>query len=722
MLSNFRLFLLIGLVLLGFAPQSYALDEKGPYTSVTITPSGNKVKAGETLTMAITVNMVDHWHIYWSNPGDSGIPVDLEWDTSQNIKVKDIKWPIPDKIKIDFLANYGYYDQVTLLQDITFPESLPEGKIDLKTKVNILVCKEICIPESHEVLLSLNDPVGFEKDHSEIIKAAEKSLPDALNGEFTYREKDGFLLIKLALEDADRLMLEDESLEFFPLDLGMIYHAADPQIYVEEDVIWIAHERGQQALPLKENLSGLLAIKGQKNTQSAYEIKLIRDNNLDHEVPVLSEDPAQDEAEFSYEFSANAPQADQITFISAILFALLGGIILNLMPCVFPVLSMKALSLVKISEKEASLARKHGISYTLGILMSFLVIAGVLLIFKNAGLLVGWGFQLQNPVIVSALAYLLFLIGLNLMGFIEISSRFGGLGQGLSQKAGLSGTFFTGVLAAIVATPCTAPFMAAAIGFALVQPALISLSVFMALGFGLALPYLFLCYVPAACKALPRPGAWMESFRQFLAFPMFASAIWLIWVLSMQKGGSGVLYLLSGMLFIVFAIWIAKIAVSTSFKKQLRSIIFILALIMPFMCLIWVNNAPMMSVHGAEEYQFGEKFSREALNEVLTTTDQPVFVEMTASWCITCKLNHAVAINVASTKKLFHQKKIRYFIGDWTNYDGEITEYLESFGRNGVPIYVYYPPADKDSGQRADPVLLPQLLTPNILKQAIETP
>ncbi|MDH5721841.1 MAG: protein-disulfide reductase DsbD family protein [Alphaproteobacteria bacterium] len=711
---KFKLITLIYLAVLCFAVPSYAMDEHGPFTHVTITPESNKVEAGQSLIMAITIDLAEHWHVYWANPGDSGLPVSVEWESGQDIEVKDIKWPIPDKINTDFLSNYGYYDQVTLLQPITFPENIAEGKIELRAKVNMLVCNEICIPESQSVVVTLNDPLAFKKDNGAYIEEAGKFLPETLEGDFSYREKDGFLLVKLALEDSERINLEGQNLEFFPLDRGMINHAAEPKVYEEEEVIWIVHDRGDQALPLKDNLIGLLAIKGQKYTEGAYEIKLHRDDAMEYKITL----PTKEQPILVENIQDDYIQPDQITLISAIIFALIGGLILNLMPCVFPVLSMKALSLVKIAEKEASLARKHGLAYTAGIMGSFIVIAGVLLMFKSAGLLVGWGFQLQNPVIVGALAYLFFLITLNLMGFIEISSRFGGLGQSLSQKAGLSGTFFTGVLAAVVATPCTAPFMAAAIGFALVQPALISLSVFAALGFGLAFPYLFLCYVPAACKILPRPGPWMEGFRKFLALPMFASSLWLIWVLSAQKGAVGVLYILSGMLFIVLSIRIAKITASKPALKHVRNGAFVIALLMPFLSLMGVNNAPVQSINTARNYEFGEKFSAQALETALAA-QHPVFVEMTASWCITCKLNHAVAINIASTKKLFEEKKIRYFIGDWTNYDGEITEYLESFGRNGVPIYVYYPPKDKVTGQRSGAVLLPQLLTPKTLQEAL---
>ncbi len=722
MASQFRIFLTFLLIFISMTVQAFAQETPERYTSIRIIPETNKVQSGQTIMMAVELTMADHCHVYWANPGDSGLPVDVRWSGVEGIDIKDIKWPIPDKIPMDFLANYGYHDRVTLLQPITFNDVNPDEKITLKASLSILVCKEICIPESEEIEVVLNDPSAPAHDNSEIIAQAEKHLPqDASEWNYSFQEKDGYLLMRFTLEEGLLGELANKDLEFFPLDWGIINHAANPQIFVEDDAIWVVHPRGDQSLDDKEKLPGLLAIKGQYNTEKAYETVLYKNNDMASNFVISTEGSAesgQNMAHHGRGIKPSAPsQTDQITFFSAVIFALLGGLVLNLMPCVFPVLSMKALSLVKISEKEASLARKHGLAYTAGILASFLVIAGALLMFKSAGLLVGWGFQLQNPLIVGALAYLLFLIGLNLMGYFDVSNRFGGIGQSLSQKAGVTGTFFTGVLAAIVATPCTAPFMAAAIGFALVQPAFVSLTVFMALGLGLALPYVFLCFVPAACKLLPRPGAWMDGFKQFLAFPMFASAIWLVWVLSAQKGSAGVLYILTGMLFIVFCIWIKKVPMRP-ILCPFRNLIFWFMVFMPFVCLLYVDKAPMESADMQTKYEFGEKWSKVALDEALLS-DEPVFVEMTASWCITCKINHAVAINIETTKNLFSTKKIRYFIGDWTNYDGEITTYLESFGRNGVPIYVYYPAPDPQSGERSEPVLLPQILTPSLLQEAL---
>jgi len=312
--------------------------------------------------------------------------------------------------------------------------------------------------------------------------------------------------------------------------------------------------------------------------------------------------------------------------------------------------------------------------------------------------------------VVGALAYLLFALGLNLMGFFEFGTRFANMGGKLTAKSGLTGSFFTGVLATLVATPCTAPFMGAAMGFALVQTPAISLLIFAALGFGLALPYLLLAYLPPLRKILPRPGPWMSVFKQLLAFPMFASAIWLVWVVGEQIGVNGIFQVLLGMISIAFAVWLIHLQVLYG-KRLWLSIIIGFFVALPFIIL------PQRDYVGTGEFK-SEEFSQEALNKALEG-DEPVFVEMTAAWCITCKINHAIAINVESTKKLFSEKKIRYFIGDWTNSKAEITSYLEAFNRNGVPLYIYYGPREKHSGKRPDPKILPQVLTPSIVEQEL---
>jgi thiol:disulfide interchange protein len=413
-----------------------------------------------------------------------------------------------------------------------------------------------------------------------------------------------------------------------------------------------------------------------------------------------------------------AAEPSSLGFMSAVVFALVGGLILNLMPCVFPVLSLKALSLVKISEEHPEVARVHGLAYTAGVVLSFVAIAGALMTLKIAGAEIGWGFQLQNPFIVGLLAYLFLILGLNLAGVFEIRNPFGNIGGKLASNDGPMGSFFTGILATLVAAPCTAPFMAGAIGFALVQPVYVGLLVFAALGFGLALPYLALSFVPALQRVMPRPGAWMDVFKQLLAFPMFGAAVWLAWILGVQVGATGMGALLVGAVLMSFAVWVMQ---HTPQNKILRAVVMVLAFLSVLAALWFVPrvSVDMPSATGAyQEGAFGEAFSLERLEGALAE-DGPVFVEMTAAWCITCKVNHAAAINVESTKALFAARDVDYLIGDWTNEDPVITRYLEKYGRNGVPLYVYYGDRDLQSGKRPEAQVLPQILTPGIVRDYV---
>lgn len=379
---------------------------------------------------------------------------------------------------------------------------------------------------------------------------------------------------------------------------------------------------------------------------------------------------------------------------------------------------MKALSLCKLTGKQNREAALQGLSYSGGILLSFAVLALLLIGLKGAGAQIGWGFQLQNPAVILFLVYLLFTIGLNLAGFFEFGSGLSNIGGGLASAKSHRGSFFTGILAALVATPCTAPFMGVAMGYALTQPAMVSLSVFLALGLGLALPYLLITLIPPLRTALPRPGAWMEIFRQFLAFPMFASAIWLIWVYTQQAGAQGVLSALSGCAAIAFLLWLRRVMPAGGAG---RAVTFFLMLLSAIVILTTfgtaIHTSPPAPV-AVNEKSSVVSYSAERLAS-LKEGDKPLFVNMTAAWCITCKVNERVALDTEKTRQLFDELGIVYIKGDWTNYDAEITEYLMEFDRNGVPIYVYYGPRDIESGKRPDPVVLPQILTPGIIAKTL---
>jgi len=663
--------------------------DKDQYTSVEIIAGQTPLLPNSEIVIATEIKLAPHWHVYWENPGDSGLPVNIEWDAPDGFEFSKISWATPKKISYGDLVNYGYYDKVTLLQTLKTPNTLPD---EITANISMLICNEICIPENHSISMNLNKLNN--QDNSSYIKAAQDKLPQKLNGEFEYFEKDNNLIISLKPDDISIL---NGKIEFFPLDWGVIKNSAMPDVKTNGSKIIITHERGDQPLSEISELKGLIVIDD-KLGYSMTAQPIINSAVINNEIP-----------------QETTPRTNKITWMTAILFALFGGLILNLMPCVFPILSMKALSLVKMGEKENKHARMHGIAYTLGIVLSFIAIGAALIILKEAGTAVGWGFQLQNPIVVAVLAYLLFIIGLNLIGFFEFSFGLGGnIGNKLTQGKSLSSSFFTGTLATIVATPCTAPFMGAAMGFALTQSPIVNITIFAALGFGLALPYLLLSYIPYLRKALPKPGAWMNTFKQFLAFPMFASAIWLVWVLSQQSGSYGVLLVLLGMLAIAFCVWLSHLK-SKNIARKLTSVLLVMCLALPIFSLFYIKTTDI--AHKTSQ-EFGKAFSNEKLSELLKG-DDPIFVEMTAAWCITCKANHAVAINIDATKKLFKDNNVQYLIGDWTNHDDVITQYLASFNRNGVPLYILYPKRDNDTGLRPETVILPQILTPSTLKDAI---
>ncbi|WP_299775158.1 protein-disulfide reductase DsbD [uncultured Pseudoteredinibacter sp.] len=395
-------------------------------------------------------------------------------------------------------------------------------------------------------------------------------------------------------------------------------------------------------------------------------------------------------------------QPSNDSWLAAIIFAFLGGLILNLMPCVFPVLSIKALSLAEASNSSSN-KKLHGWSYTAGAVLSFVLIAGIMMLLKASGQTIGWGFQLQSPIFVSLLAYLFFVMGLSLAGFAEFGNRLMGVGQGLTQKSGYQGSFFTGVLACVVASPCTAPFMGSALGFALGQSPAVALSVFAALGFGMAAPFLLLSYIPTLGKYLPKPGAWMETLKQALAFPMFIAAIWLLWVLGRQAGGDAMALALFGLTLLSFALWLLR------YKSALNKILSI-ATIALALTLPWVMDK--LSTQSAEPANgFWQSYSKEKLDGALSK-QQSVFINATAAWCLTCLANERIAFTEAFEKQLEQQGTLA-MKADWTNYDAQITSLLQSHGRNGVPLYLFY--------HKGQVQILPQLLTEEILLSSTKT-
>lgn len=681
----------------GFSNTSSAelLGEEEPdqYVQVRLIADKTTVNGGEIVRIGVEQTIYPNWHVYWKNPGDSGTPPSIEWQLPPDFTVSELEFPTGKKIPYGPLTNYGYEGQVTFLQNLTLPINIGTTPFALNAKVNLLVCHDICIPETHEVWIKFNADTIAEPEK---IRAAEATLPTVKNWPATYQEIGNNFVIKTSTQDTTDLQ-NATNITLLPEEWGAVDNNADATIKITADGFELSQKIGERDL---NEISSFPYVITYTNAQG--ENKSIR---LQAQPKLIA--------------ATAAPSQSSLNIFQALLFALLGGVILNLMPCVFPVLSMKALSLINLKGKEETKARGYGIAYTLGILLSFAAIGGALLLLKAGGAQIGWGFQLQNPVVITLLAYLVFVIGLNLSGFFEFNTgRLGNLGQGLTQRDDNRGAFFTGVLATLVATPCTAPFMGAAMGFALTQPALISMLVFLALGLGLALPYLALCFIPALRSKLPRPGHWMETFRNFLAFPMFITAAWLVWVLSQQISAIGVFVTLIGAVLIAFSLWLMQVMPPNGLMRNVAKILLILsiafALISPFLTHEATKN-PLEKQIG----QNWEEFTPEKLSTLLTG-DAPVFTNMTASWCITCKVNERVALKNGSVEELFAEKNIQYLKGDWTNQNPDITQYLNSFGRNGVPLYVYYPPRNPQTGARPDAIVLPQILTAGLVEKTIQ--
>ncbi|WP_331346682.1 protein-disulfide reductase DsbD family protein [Cellvibrio sp. UBA7661] len=676
-----------------------------PQVQAQIVASVAAVVPGSEIYLGINQQIIPHWHTYWVNPGDSGNATTIEWTLPEGASASDIIWPAPSRFSMGPITNYAYENNVTLLSKITIPHALAVGDtFTVRALVDWLVCEEECIPQQVELALSL--PVVATQAEtgggSELIAEAQARLPIPVPWDVTAKQSvinsetgQGTLALHIALPAEQLAQVQD--IWFYPYDWGRI-RQSDPQVRTDlADGIQLNIPTGEAPASIGDQLAGVLVIKEQQGIARGYEIK----------APLQA-------------LANNQPQSElAISFAGALLFALLGGIILNLMPCVFPVLSIKALSLVSHSHYSAQQIRRQGYVYTLGVLASFAVLALLLILLKAGGSQIGWGFQFQSPIFVLVVAYLLFAVGLSLSGVFFIGGSVAGVGSSLTEKPGYSGSFFTGVLATVVATPCTAPFMAAALGYAVAQPPVKLMAIFLSLGLGLALPYLLLSCWPRLQHWLPRPGLWMERAKQLLAFPMYAAAIWLVWVLVQQAGVNAVIVALGGMLLIALAAWLYDSTRTASNRNRaLGSAVALLLVLSALGAGIFAVNAPVASNTSGKNAVAAdanwEAFSDARLQELLAE-GKPVFLNFTASWCISCLVNERVALSSDSVKQHFDKEGIVYLKGDWTNKDPEITAFLQKFNRSGVPLYVFYP-----AGQANQPIELPQILTPDLVIEKLK--
>jgi len=647
---------------------------------------------GTRLTLGFLLEHDPHWHTYWRNPGDSGLPTELELTLPDGIKAEPIAWPYPQRFELSDIVNFGYGERRLIPVSIMVPADYAAKSLPVRASANWLICEVECIPGKAEYALEL--PVAPTADvdsrWADDFAAALADLPRAALATLAVAEDADAITLTLVGLDAAAAPAQ---WQWFPETQEIVANGAQPQ--------WQRAADGWQARwPKSEYFTALPA-----------DVALVAVDG-DGTAWRFAADSAAVASIAAATTAATPSPVEPLGLLTALLFAFIGGLVLNLMPCVFPVLSIKAMGALGSADDRAEL-RRHGGWYTLGVVATFLLLAGVLLALRAGGQQLGWGFQLQEPRFVAGIALLLFAMALSFSGVWEFGGRFAGVGQRLTEGHGARASFFTGALAVVVASPCTAPFMGTALGWALAQPAAAALAVFAALGLGLAAPMLLLGLVPALARALPRPGPWLEGFRQLLAFPLYLTVVWLLWVYGEQTSPLGMAWLLAALTALAFALWLfgRRPAMRSPRARATAAMVSAAALVL---ALGLPLSAPAPAAAGAPAPgdADAEPWSEQRLAE-LRAANRPVLVNMTAAWCITCLANERVALSTDTVREALAAHDVAYLKGDWTRNDESITRYLQRYGRNGVPLYVLYPPGG------GAPRVLPQLLTPDGVADAI---
>ena len=631
------------------------------HANVSLVKNSYDLKA-EGSYIGIKFELDKNWHTYWKNPGDSGGPLEIVWELPNKFKLDKINWPKPELIPYPPLMTYGYNNEVI------FPFKVSQYELntneEIGVSVDFLICADVCIPEKAYIKTSIADiPLDNKLDFF-IEQVPNVTLP-------TEAYISGNTL-KLKFSKTDK-------------SIDQVYFYSDVENVVEHSAVQkLTEEEHNYSLKIQlfdssklSEISGVIIIDGKP-----FEVKSTVMNTSEIEL------------------------FDELTLLQAVIFAFIGGLILNLMPCVFPVISLKVLSFVSMGGESLSRIRLHSLSFAVGVVVTFLTIALAIILLKQSGSILGWGFQLQSPVMVSILALIMFIIGLVLLMDINIGASLTRLGSKADMNPNYMNSFSTGVLAVIVASPCTAPFMGAAIGYAILQPAIITLPVFLSLALGFAFPYLLLTAKPGLISSIPKPGKWMETLKEFFAFPMFATSLWLLWVFSIQVDSDQLISLLICFFAVSIFMWIYK-----SFTNQfiffgsfLLTILFLFTQINNFSSSQEISSRLNDSL---DSWYFG-------IEEEYQELQQAYFINYTAAWCITCQANDKVALSRMKVKEFMAANDIKYVVADWTNKDKNILDALNIYGRSGVPLYVYWKPGMEK------PQILPAILTEKIVLDALK--
>ena len=658
--------------------------DPSPHSEARLVADVARVAPGDAFDVGLEITVEPGWHIYWINPGDSGQPVEVDW-TVDGGAAGPLRFPVPARYDEAGLTTYAHDGVPVFLSRVGTTAGATEA-VDITAEARWLICADVCIPARETVGLVV--PVGATQPTG-ALDAARAALPSAPDGWMvSAATTDGGYLLTVEPPGGQSL----DGAHFFVDQSGVLDHAAEQRFRQEGEAWAVRLAASDYAAAPAERLAGVLRMG---------------ETGVRLDVAVAGDEPAV----------ARAAEVSGLGLGSALAFAFLGGLILNLMPCVFPILGIKVLGFVNGRDDTPAELRAHGLAFGAGVVASFLALAGVLLALRAAGAGLGWGFQLQSPPVVAGLAVLMVGLALNLLGVFSVGQRVAAAGGTLDRGEGLSGAFLSGVLAVIVATPCTAPFMGAALGFAIAQPPALALVVFATLGIGMALPYVLLSFRPGWVHRLPRPGPWMVTLKQGLAFPLLATAVWLVWVFGLQAGLDAAAGLLLALVLVGLAAWAwGSRPRFQSRRSRTTARAFALAVGTAAVSLATVASGSMgdAGVRAAEaapgEWQAwdADRVAR------LVDAGTPVFVDFTAAWCLTCQVNKKTVLSRDAVRQAFAARGVALMRADWTTEDPAITEALAGFGRSGVPLYVLYP------GDGSEPVVLPEVLTTGLVTDALD--
>ncbi len=674
--------LFLSLFFIGLSVQAQPWKKPEPVQAELVSRFHDAVP-GTEFEIGLLLRHDSKWHTYWKSTGDTGLPTRIQWSLPQGWNASEILWPTPAVFKIGDLVNYGYGDEVLLPVRISVPASAKVGSVqDIKAEVSWLMCADQCVPGKASLTLAVQvaDKDGGATKASTLFEASHTAMPSPLSdasGVFdpkthavrvTFKSTEPFHHFYVFAEGDDSVV-----------------YGAPQSVSRSADKISVTLQ-GTDELKAGSQFSGVFAADGgprKGGWAGSFSVPLESGTVA---APTVSDDTLQ----------------TGLSSWLAVAMAFIGGLILNVMPCVFPVLSLKILSLVQ--DRQRINLPLHGVVFTLGVLLTMLVLADVLIAVKSAGISVGWGFQLQSPIFVASLAVIFAAISVNLLGWFEFS---GVRVSGGSYSNSLLNCFATGVLAVVAASPCTAPFMGAALGYALTASIRESIFVFLALGLGMSLPWLVLSLFPVLTAWMPKPGAWMNVFRKLMAIPMLLTMIWLLWVLSQQVSFTALVLYIAAVISLCVCLFLYG-------KLQFSLLTAKLPIVLSAACAVLLFAAASSSLFRQPDaaVQAADAWSPQAVENALEA-GKPVFVDFTASWCVTCQANKIAVLDREDIREAFKQHGVVFLVADWTNQNPDITQALESFGRSGVPLYILYSPDGKTT-------VLPELLTKNIVIGALD--